>query len=142
LFQSDTKNPGFYNPDDMKEAFDRYFEKSGQSQPDNTEDYVKIAYDSLCFSFKYYIEKLEQLSGKILDTFHVIGGGSQSDYLNQRIATICRKEVISEPVEGATLGNIMIQGIAMGYIKDIQEGREMVGNSYPGNTTSRAKKVS
>ncbi len=126
------EDPLFYNPDDMQEAFKLFFAKTDQPQPDKNEDYIKIAYDSLCFSFKYYIERLEQLSHNKLDTIHVIGGGSQSDYLNQRIATICRKEVISGPVEGATLGNIMIQGISMGYIKNIEEGRKMIGNSYPG----------
>jgi rhamnulokinase len=58
-----------------------------------------------------------------------VGGGSQSDYLNQRIASICGRTVVSGPVEGATLGNILIQAIAMGHIENIKQGRELVRRS-------------
>ena len=89
------------------------------------------AYDSLCFSFRYHIEKLEQLSGKSIEVLHLVGGGSQSDYLNQRIATICERTVISGPVEGAAIGNILIQAIVMGRIENLEEGRQLVGRSFP-----------
>ena len=117
----DPDDPGFYNPKDMKEAFDDFFNKSGQSKPDNFSGYLLCAYDSLCFSFRYHIEQLEQLSGNPIQVIHLVGGGSQSDYLNQRIATICDREVISGPVEGATLGNILIQAIAMGKINNLRK---------------------
>ena len=125
----DPDDPGFYNPKDMKEAFDRYFVKTGQPQPENFSDYLICAYDSLCFSFRYHIEQLETLWGKSIEVLHVVGGGSQSDYLNQRIATICGRKVISGPVEGATLGNILIQALAMGKIESLEEGRELVKKS-------------
>ena len=128
----DPDDPGFYNPKDMKEAFDRYFVKTGQPRPENFSAYLVCAYDSLCFSFRYHIEKLETLWGRSIEVLHVVGGGSQSDYLNQRIATICGRKVISGPVEGATLGNILIQAISMGKINSIEEGRELVRRSYPG----------
>lgn len=130
----DPDDPGFYNPKDMKEAFDRYFVKTGQPQPEDFSAYLICAYDSLCFSFRYHIEKLETLWGRSIEVLHVVGGGSQSDYLNQRIATICGRKVISGPVEGATLGNILIQAISMGKINSIREGRELVRRSYPGKT--------
>jgi rhamnulokinase len=127
----DPDDPGFYNPDDMKEAFDVYFDRTGQSRPGNFGGYLLCAYDSLCFSFRYHIEKLEKLSGKSIEVLHLVGGGSQSDYLNQRIATICGRKVVSGPVEGATLGNILIQALAMGKIENIQEGRKLVSQCYP-----------
>ncbi len=60
-----------------------------------------------------------------------MGGGSQSDYLNQRIASICGRKVVSGPVEGATLGNILIQALAMGRIDNLEEGRNLVKKCYP-----------
>jgi len=125
----DPDAPGFYNPENMKEAFDKYFEKSGQPLPDRFSGYIRCAYDSLCFSFRHQIELLEQLSGKSIEVLHVVGGGSQSDYLCQRIAAICEREVISGPVEGAAMGNVIIQGIAMGKIQDLQAGRDLVKKS-------------
>ena len=125
----DPDDPLFYNPGSMKEAFDAYFEKTGQTIPLGFSDYLRCAYDSLCFSFRYHIEQLEKLSGRSIEVLHLVSGGSQSDYLCQRVASICKREVISGPVEGAAMGNIMIQGIAMGKIRDLQEGRAMVKQS-------------
>ncbi len=125
----DPDDPGFYNPKDMKATFDAYFRKTGQSTPESFGAYILCAYDSLCFSFRYYVEKLEQLSGRSIEVLHLVGGGSQSDYLNQRIATICGRKVVSGPVEGATLGNILIQAIAMGRIENLAKGRELVKHS-------------
>lgn len=127
----DPDDPGFYNPGDMKEAFDAYFDRTGQDRPETFGGYLLCAYDSLCFSFRYHIEKLEMLSGKPIEVLHLVGGGSQSDYLNQRIATICMRKVVSGPVEGATLGNILIQALAMGRISSLAEGRGMVKNCCP-----------
>lgn len=127
-------DPLFYNPDDMKQAFDAYFRKTGQGFPKDFNGYIRCAYDSLCFSFRYYIEQLELLSGKNIEVLHLIGGGSKSDYLNQKIANICAKKVISGPVEGATIGNILIQAITMGKIQNLDEGRKLVKDSFPGKT--------
>ncbi|MEN8201156.1 MAG: rhamnulokinase family protein [Bacteroidota bacterium] len=125
----DPDDPVFYNPEDMKEAFDAYFIKTGQPIPESFGTYICCAYDSLCFSFRYHIDKMEKISGKSIGVLHILGGGSQSDYLNQRIASICERKVVSGPVEGAILGNILIQAIAMGKIAGLEEGRALVKKS-------------
>lgn len=125
----DPDDPGFYNPENMKEAFDSYLKKSGQVIPEHFSDYIRCAYDSLCFSFRFHIEQLEKLSRTPIEVLHLVGGGSQSDYLCQRIASICEREVISGPVEGAAMGNVIIQGIAMDKIENLQAGRDLVKRS-------------
>ena len=127
----DPDDPLFYNPANMKEAFDAYFGKTGQSLPGRFSDYLRSAYDSLCFSFRFHVEQLEKLSGRSIEVLHLVGGGSQSEYLCQRVATLCKRKVISGPVEGASMGNILIQGIAMGKIRNLEEGRQVVRKSCP-----------
>lgn len=129
----------FFNPENMKTAFDQFFKKTGQEQPRSIGEYIKIAYDSLCFSFRYLLEFLEVNNQKKMDRIHVIGGGCQSDYFNQHIATICKKEVVSGPVEGAVYGNILVQAIALGSIDSIEEGRKLVRNSIDVNYYSPEK---
>jgi rhamnulokinase len=142
----DPDDPLFYNPASMKEAFKSYYAKTGQKPPDRFSDYLRSAYDSLCFSFRFYIEQVEKLSSRSIEVLHLVGGGSQSDYLCQRVSTLCKREVISGPVEGASMGNIMIQGIAMGRISDLQEGRQIVRQSCqvkkytPGSLTENLDK--
>jgi rhamnulokinase len=125
----DPDDPLFYNPANMKKAFDAYFEKTGQSCPGRFSDYLRSAYDSLCFSFRFHVEQLEKLSGRSIEVLHVVGGGSQSEYLCQRVATVCKREVVSGPVEGASMGNLLIQALAMGKIGNLQEGRQVVRKS-------------
>jgi rhamnulokinase len=127
----DPEDSQFYNPDNMKKAFDLYFQKTDQPLPEEITGYLRCAYDSLCFAFRYYIERLEHLAGRSIEVLHVVGGGSQSVSLNRRIATICRRRVVSGPVEGATLGNILVQAISMGQVASLEQGRSMVRGSFP-----------
>jgi len=126
----DPEDPSFFNPENMMDAFDTYFIKTGQIIPEAPGEYVKCAYDSLCKSFARSIEQLELMLDKKIDVIHLIGGGSRSEYLCQTTANVCGKKLISGPVEGAGIGNIMIQAIAMGYIKDLEEGRRIVKQSF------------
>jgi rhamnulokinase len=126
----DPDDPLFYHPADMKEAFDAYFKRTGQHLPGEYNGYLRCAYDSLCFSFRFHVDKLEQLTGRSIEVLHVVGGGSRSDYLNQRIATICGRKVISGPVEGATLGNLLVQALAMGRIGSLERGRRLIRESF------------
>jgi len=125
----DTDDPVFFNPENMKAAFDGFFNKTGQAIPEQQSDYLRIAYDSLCFAFRYNLEYLEENRDKTFERIHVIGGGCQSDFFNQRISTICKKEVIAGPVEGSVMGNIMIQAIAQGRLNSLDEGRKLLRNS-------------
>ena len=72
----DPDDPLFYNPGDMKQAFAAFFSASGQQEPEDFSGYLLCAYDSLCFSFRYHLERLEQLSGRKIDVLHVAGGGA------------------------------------------------------------------
>jgi rhamnulokinase len=119
-------DPLFFNPDHMNVAFDTYIERTGQAPLIDTGSYIRCAYDSLCFSFRYHLEQLERLTGKPVRILHLVGGGSQSEYLCQRTSNICERPVIAGPVEGAVLGNILIQAISMGYLRDLKEGRNLV----------------
>ena len=127
-------NPGdplFYNPENMREVFDEYFRKTGQDIPAGPGGYFRSAYDSLIFSFRYHIEQIENMTGKEIDTIHLIGGGCHSAYLTRQTANICSRKVISGPVEAATIGNILVQSIAMGILPGLEEARKLVRQTVP-----------
>ncbi len=124
------ENEMFYNPDDMRSAFDRFFEATGQPPPENPAGYFKCAYDSLCMAFRLNMEKLEKMMKRDFLTLHLTGGGCQSEYLSQQTASICERSVVSGPVEGATIGNIIIQAIAAEAVENLTEARQIVRNSF------------
>ena len=127
----DPDNKLFYNPDNMIDAFNSFFEKTGQSKPETIGQYINCAYRSLSMAFNFYIQELETLTNKRYQNMHVIGGGSQSDILCQNIADYTDKNVFSGPVECATIGNLMVQAIGMRKIKNIEDGRKIIKKSFP-----------
>lgn len=124
------ENEMFYNPDDMRSAFDRFFTDTGQPPLELPADYFKCAYDSLCMAFRMNMEKLEQMMERKYSSIHLTGGGCQSEYLSQQTASICERKVVSGPVEGATIGNMLIQGMAAGALRNLEEARQIVRNSF------------
>ena len=122
-------DPLFYNPDDMKEAFDEYFRKTGQELLSGPGGYFRCAYDSLIYSFRYHVELIEKLTGQAIETIHLIGGGCQSEYLTRQTTSICQRKVVSGPVEAATIGNILVQVMAMGILPGLEEARKLVKES-------------
>jgi rhamnulokinase len=120
------EDPLFYNPDDMKEAFDEYYRKTGQELPSDPGGYFRSAYDSLIYSFRDHIEMIENMTGREIRTIHLIGGGCQSAYLTRQTAAICNRKVVSGPVEAATTGNMLVQAIARGILPDLAEARKLV----------------
>jgi rhamnulokinase len=127
-------DPVFYNPDDMKKAFDAYFHKTGQLPQSEPGGYFRCAYDSLIYSFRYHIEKLERLTGKTIRTIHLMGGGCQSRYLTSQTATICQRRVVSGPVEAATIGNLLVQSMSLGTLSGLEDCRALVKNTMSVST--------
>lgn len=119
-------DPLFFNPDNMKEAFNEYFRKTGQEPPTGPGGYFRCAYDSLIFSFRYHIELIEKLTGQAIEAIHLIGGGCQSGYLTSQTTVVCQRKVVSGPVEAATIGNILVQAMAMGVLPDLHSSRTLV----------------
>ena len=61
----------------------------------------------------------------------MIGGGSQDKFMNELTAKAAGVQVVAGPAEATALGNLMVQMIARGEMKDISEGREIIKNSFP-----------
>ncbi len=119
----------FLNPPDMPEAIVNYCKKTNQKIPGTKGEFVRCILESLALKYKHIIEKLnEQLDEKI-EILHIVGGGSRNEMLNQFTANAVGIPVITGPVEATATGNILMQAIAKGKIKNIQEGRMIVKNS-------------
>lgn len=124
------EDPLFYHPGRMRDAFDAFFQRTGQGPATGPGAYFRCAYQSLGCSIRQHIELLERLTGRSFRTIHMVGGGSQSDFLNQLIADVTNRPVMAGPVEAAVTGNILNQAVSMGIVEDMETGRKIVGTSY------------
>jgi rhamnulokinase len=61
----------------------------------------------------------------------MVGGGIQDKLLCELTAKKTGKKVVAGPIEGSVLGNIVMQLKALGVIHTLEEGRQIVKNSFP-----------
>lgn len=87
-------------------------------------------FNSLALCYADSIKQLERLTGKKYDTLHIIGGGCNNTLLNELTALRCGKKVLAGPSEATAIGNIIIQMQAAGLIKDLEEARAVIRESF------------
>jgi rhamnulokinase len=64
-----------------------------------------------------------------IEKLHVIGGGTYNKYLMQCAANSVGIPVITGPVEGTAIGNIMLQAKAAGVVNDMFDMRRIIADS-------------
>jgi rhamnulokinase len=120
----------FMLPSSMPAALADYCRRTGQPVPVEPGAVVRCALESLALRYRWVLERLEELIGHRLDVIHVVGGGSQNALLNQCTADACNRPVVAGPVEATAIGNVLVQAIGLGLLKNLNEGREVVRRSF------------
>ncbi|HSV75380.1 MAG TPA: rhamnulokinase family protein [Chthonomonadales bacterium] len=126
----DPDDPGFLNPPDMPAAIDAVCRRTGQQAPGGVAATVRCIVESLAMKYRWVIERLEDVSGKRIETVHLIGGGSQNRLLCQATADCTGLRVLAGPIEATAIGNVLVQAMAAGVVGDLRDARAMVRRSF------------
>jgi rhamnulokinase len=119
----------FYAPANMVEEVRRACAEGGQPVPQGVPEVMRTILESLAFTYRAAIDRLERIKGIRVPALHIIGGGSQNVVLSQWTANALGRPVITGPVEGTTMGNLLVQLMALGEIKNLAEIRQVVRQS-------------
>ena len=134
-FELDVDDTRFLKPgvidDDMPARIRRYCSDTGQPSPVNKAETVRGIYEGLARAYAKHIRDIEEITGGLIDSFYIVGGGSSDTFLSQLTATSTGIPVFSGPKEATAIGNILIQAIAMGDIPTYNDGRRMIRDVYP-----------
>jgi rhamnulokinase len=125
----DPDAPDFMNPESMADAIKKYCSRTGQTSPETAGQYVRCIFESLAMKYRYTLDLLKRVSPHSIEKLHVIGGGSRNAYLCQFTANAIGMPVIAGPAEGTAMGNLLVQAMALGYLKSLAEIRQVVRNS-------------
>ena len=126
----DVNDERFLNPQNMVEEIKAYFQERNQKLPKNIGELTYCVYNSLACSYKETVNEIERITHKSYDVINVVGGGCKNKLLNEMIANKTGKSVLAGPVEATALGNLLTQMIAKGEVKNLQEGRSIIRNSF------------
>jgi rhamnulokinase len=126
----DVNNPVFLAPSDMIQAIQEECQSTGQPVPYSVGEIATVIYQSLAESYGRTIKELETLTKKHYDAIHIVGGGSNADYLNRLTAEATQKTVYSGPAEATAIGNLTVQMIQAGEFKNLEEARNVIFNSF------------
>lgn len=113
----------FTNPENMIEEIQAYCQETGQIVPKTVGELVMCVYSNLALLYGHEWNALKKLTGRSLDVLHIVGGGSNVKLLNQLTANVIGKPVIAGPGEATALGNILVQMISSGELRDLTEAR-------------------
>ncbi len=120
----------FFSPSSMVQAIQTYCRNTHQPVPESPGALTRCAYDSLSLYYRKALEDLRNLSGKTINTLHVVGGGSQATFLNKLTAAAMEIPVLAGPVEATAIGNGLAQFMATGSLQSLTQARELVARSF------------
>ena len=113
----------------MVEKIQEFCRKTGQKVPETVGQIARCIYESLALKYRWALEHLEKMKGQRIDTLNIVGGGCNNKFLNQLVADSIDRPVVTGPVEGAAIGNLLSQAMALGEIGSLEELRQVVRNS-------------
>ena len=122
----DPDAPDFVAMGDMPERVREFCRKTGQYVPETVGEVMRCIYESLAMKYKYVLEGIEDCTNKKYDRIHVMGGGTKDTFLCALTASSCNRTVYAGPIEATVLGNVAVQLMASGDIKDIAEARKII----------------
>ena len=127
-------DPRFANPQSMVKAIQDYCRETNQLVPETYKQIARCIFESLALRYREVVGYLRELAPFPIEKLHVIGGGTYNHHLMQMTANCLGIPVVTGPVEGTAIGNIMLQAKAAGLVGDIFQMRKIIADSIEQHT--------
>ncbi|NLP45828.1 MAG: rhamnulokinase [Epulopiscium sp.] len=128
--QINVNDQSFLAPENMVEAVRMFCEKTGQQVPQTLSEIMACVYHSLAKSYANTVKEIEEITQKTYSRIHIVGGGSQDEYLNHLTAKYSNKPVYTGPIEATAIGNLMVQMLRNKEFSGLEEARKVVAHSF------------
>jgi rhamnulokinase len=120
----------FINPVSMVGVIREACQQSGGPVPKSAAELARCIFDSLAMLYRKVALQLADLQETPLEDIHIVGGGSQNQFLNQLCADTCQVKVSAGPAEASALGNVGCQLMALNAVKKPTEFRHIVAANF------------
>ncbi|MDD5601596.1 MAG: rhamnulokinase [Candidatus Izemoplasmatales bacterium] len=122
----DVNDEGFLSPTSMIGAIHKQLQENGFMLPKTDGELYFSLFHSLALKYQASLLEIEQLTQRQITSINIVGGGSRNKLLNHLTEKYCKRPVIAGPIEATALGNILVQMVARGILKDIGEAKDYV----------------
>lgn len=137
----DVNDPRFVTKGDMPNKIAAFCRETNQPIPLSPGQIARTVFESLAIAYVKTLGQLEKLTNQKIEILHLVGGGSKNKLLNQLAANATGLPVVTGPVEATAIGNLLIQALALGHIKSLEELRSVVSSSFPTETYQPSGKI-
>ncbi len=120
----------FVTPGNQVQRIKDFCKATGQAVPETDGEVVRCIYESLAMKYKFTFDNLKECTGSDFKAIHMVGGGTKDGFLCQMTSDATGVPVIAGPIEATAAGNVAIQLIAAGEIKDLKEARKIIADSF------------
>ena len=126
----DVNDSRFLAPESMTGAVQDYCRQSGQPVPETPGELATVIYQSLASCYGEVAGEIEAITGKKYTKIHIVGGGSNADYLNALTAKASGRTVYAGPTEATAIGNIVAQMLKSREFSSLEEARSCIFDSF------------
>jgi rhamnulokinase len=126
----DVADDSLMAPADMEEALLALCRKGGGAAPGARGELVRCVLESLALEYNRRLDALGELIGRRPQRVYMVGGGIANTLLCQLTADACGVPVHAGADQCTALGNGLAQALALGILKDPEDIREVMRNSF------------
>ncbi len=131
IAQFDANDASLSAPGDMPARIATVLRAQGSPVPDDRPAFARTIVESIAAAFASAVRTAASLSGRELDSIHLVGGGSLNRLLCQATADRSGLPVLAGPVEATALGNVLVQARALGAAPaTLEELRALVARTH------------
>jgi len=121
----------FMAPGDMPARISTWLAGRSLRVPTTRPEMARCIIESLAQAFADAVHDASALSGQDVHRIHITGGGSLNELLCQRTADRAAVPVLAGPVEATAIGNVLVQGRAVGAVSGSLESlRDLVARTF------------
>jgi rhamnulokinase len=114
----------------MSFVLPHYCHFTRQRMPIMHAQWARAILNSLALKYRIVLDQLRTFYKQPINRIYVVGGGVRNRLLCQLTADATGLPVHAGPVEATAIGNLMVQAMAAGCVRDLVEIRAVVRRSF------------
>jgi rhamnulokinase len=119
----------FLTPGDMPLKIQAFCRETSQLVPRKPGAIFRCILESLALQYRKTLEEIEVVTGAEIKRLFILSG-STNPLLNHFTASAIQIPVVIAPEGAASIGNVIVQAMALGYIRSLSEARQIVRDSF------------